>query len=146
MRHPLAMLAALVVVAGLEWWIFAATAESDPAAVRFVMVTSCLLIVLLWFLARTMPAASTPTWPGRHVPATTPYVDSRTRHLETLLTAGTPAASRELADVLADLLPPEAAVSPDLTDYLTAARAGRDLRPPSPRQLGRWLSEIENSR
>lgn len=145
MRHPLALLVGLIVVAGLELAIFAGGDEPDPVTVRTTVVGSCLVMVLLWFLARTTPAAPTPAWPARHRAAKAPYVDTRTRHLETLLSTDASGSGHTLAGVLADLIPPEATLPPDLTSYLTTVQAGRNPRPPSARQLSRWLTEIENS-
>ena len=146
MRHPLALLAGLIVVAGLEWWAFAASAEPDPATVRFVIIGSCLLMVLLWFLGRSVPAAATPAWPASRHYTHAPFVDARTRQLETLLSRDTPVgSSARLAVLLGAHVPSGVRVSPGLTAYVEAARAGRGVRRPSAQQLARWLSEIEDA-
>lgn len=146
MRHPFALLAALVMVAGLEGWAFAVSDEPDPATVRFVIIGSCLVIVLLWFLARTAPGAAAPLWPPRRRHAEAPFVDARTRHLETLLSPDAPPGSTtELADLLAAHLPDGIRPSTGLAAFLQAARTGRPLRTPSPQQVAGWLSEIEDA-
>lgn len=147
MRHPIALLAGLVMVAGLEAWAFAATDEPDPATVRFVILVSCMLIMLLWFLGRVGPGAATPQWPARRNHKDAPFVDARTRYLESLLSPDAPpGSSAELADLLASQLPDEFHPSAGLTAFLQAARAGRNPRLPSQQQLGRWLTELEEGR
>lgn len=147
MRHPLALFAGLLVVAGLESWAFGVSDDPDPATVRFVIVGSCLVVVSLWFLSRVTPAAATPAWPSRRRHSDAPFVDARTRHLETLLSPDGPQSSSvELADLLAAHLPDDARVSAGLDAFLRAVQEGRNPRTPSAQQVARWLTEIEESR
>lgn len=147
LRHPLVLVGLLIVVAGAELAAFNATIDADPATVRFVVVGSCLLLILIWFLARVSPTATAPVWPSRHAPVPVVAVDADTRRLEALVTPDAPPSySGQLADLIASLVPPGASVSPALGRYVAAARAGKAPRRPSPTTLSAWLTELEQLR
>lgn len=143
-RHPLALLVALIVIAGAELAAFNATSDAEPEQIRFVVMGSCLLVTLAWFLARLPTAAKQPAWPSRKPPTDVIVVDADTRRFEALVSPEAPASyTKQLAELLASQAGPDTDLSPSLARYLTGVKAGRRPTKPSPTTLAAWLTELE---